>query len=74
MRRPRILSPAWFVLLAVITVSGGIVAQLIDVHLFDSGDERFRWSGVVLFSVSMFLLQVVLALRTRRQRQAQGLS
>jgi hypothetical protein len=73
-RRPRILSPAWFVLVGVIVVVGGIVAQLIDVHLFDSGDERFRWSGVIFFGVFMFLVQIVLALWTRRQRRAQGLS
>lgn len=74
MRRPAELTPAWFGLLAAMSVGGGVLAQAFDVVVFDDGDDAFRWSGVVVFAVTVFALNVGMTLWRRRQRRAQGLS
>jgi len=73
-RRPVELTPAWFALLAVMAVIGGVLVQVFDVVAFDTGDDAFRWSGVVVFAVTLFALNVGMTLWRRRQRRSQGLS
>lgn len=74
MRRPAELTPAWFVLLAAMAVVGGVLVQAFDVIVFDTGDDAFRWSGVVVFAVTLFALNVGMTLWRRRQGRARGLS
>jgi hypothetical protein len=73
MRRPPVLTPAWFALLAAIAVAGGVLAQAVDVYVFDDGDETFRWAGVVVFAVVLLSINVGTELWRRRQRQVRGL-
>ena len=74
MRRPAELTPAWFVLLAAMAVVGGVLVQAFDMIVFDTDDDAFRWSGVVVFAVTLFALNVGMTLWRRRQRRARGLS
>lgn len=72
MRRPQYLTPAWFWLVAALAVVGGILTQVLDG--IRGSDESFRWSGVIVFAVVFFVVQVGVALWLRRRPSGQRLS